>query len=357
VIDQQTQPQPVQWQLTVDALDALVVMVGDSGRIVAANENARQAAATIGFADLLGAPIISLRGGEPWTTAIELARRATRASPAARSEITDAATGRTWEISAHYIPNQAGDSRLVMMDDITNVVALEANSRRNERVADLGRLVGNVAHEVRNPLFSMSATVDALEARMGTNPQITRYIDNLRRELKRITSLMHDLLEYGKPPILDAQVEPLNIALLEAISVAAPAAAVRNVTLHCDPTACRETALVDRGRIAQAIQNLIENAIQFSTPGGSVHVRLEGTDIDGERWLACTVDDDGPGFPTDVLPLVFEPFYTTRRGGTGLGLSIVQRIVEIHGGQAFAENRPEGGGRVSIRIPARGGDT
>jgi signal transduction histidine kinase len=202
----------------------------------------------------------------------------------------------------------------------------------------------------------MSATLDALEARMGNNPHITRYLENLRRELKRITSLMHDLLEYGKPPILDAQVEPLNIALLEAIAVAAPAAGARNVTLHCDASACSETALVDRSRIAQAIQNVVENAIHFSAPGGSVHIRLEGTDIDGERWLTCTVDDDGPGFPGDVLPFVFEPFYTTRRGGTGLGLSIVQRIVEIHGGQAFAQNRPEGGGRVSIRIPARGGE-
>jgi two-component system sensor histidine kinase FlrB len=65
------------------------------------------------------------------------------------------------------------------------------------------------------------------------------------------------------------------------------------------------------------------------------------------------VEDNGPGFPDDVLPHVFEPFYTTRAGGTGLGLSIVQRIVEIHGGKAFASNREGGGARVTICIPAR----
>ena len=107
---------------------------------------------------------------------------------------------------------------------------------------------------------------------------------------------------------------------------------------------------VDRGRLAQVFQNLIENAIQHSQRGGQVLFRAERAGEDGVRFA---VEDSGPGFLPGDLHHVFEPFFTRRRGGTGLGLSIVQRIVEQHGGQVSAANRPERGAVMTLILPVR----
>ena len=109
---------------------------------------------------------------------------------------------------------------------------------------------------------------------------------------------------------------------------------------------------VDRGRIAQVFQNLLENAIQHSPKGTTVLFRadrVEG-DRDGVRFA---VEDAGPGFLPGDLHRVFEPFFTRRRGGTGLGLSIVQRIVDQHGGEVLAANLSSGGAAITVYLPLR----
>ncbi|HEU4522233.1 MAG TPA: ATP-binding protein [Thermoanaerobaculia bacterium] len=344
-----------EWQFTVDALDALIAITGDRGTVIAANESARQAVAMGGLQSLIGTPLEILRPIEPWGKACELAHRVSEREPLARGAVDERYSGRTWDVIVRWIPGELGEARILVMTDVTNMVALEASARRNELIADLGRLVGNVAHEVRNPLFSMSATLDAMEARIGTPPAIARYTDKLRGELRRITTLMQDLLEYGKPPLLEARLERVSAPLLDAISSVATTASARDIHIDCDATSGDGLALLDRNRMAQAFHNILENAVHYATPGSTVAIRLARTEVEGQVWVAASVEDDGPGFPEDVLPSVFEPFYTTRAGGTGLGLSIVQKIVQMHGGQAYASNRIEGGARVTICLPERAG--
>ena len=112
--------------------------------------------------------------------------------------------------------------------------------------------------------------------------------------------------------------------------------------------------LADRARVSQVLQNLIENAVHFSPAGGRVEVSLAVAEADGERYVECSVKDSGPGFDPSDLPRLFEPFFTRRRGGTGLGLSIVKRIVYDHGGEVTADNHPQGGAVVKVRLRAVG---
>jgi len=100
--------------------------------------------------------------------------------------------------------------------------------------------------------------------------------------------------------------------------------------------------------------NLIENALQHSPAGGTVRLTAALVRSEGRIWVECVVEDSGPGIRAEDLPHVFEPFFTRRRGGTGLGLSIVERIVADHGGTLAAQNRPEGGARLTVRLPATG---
>jgi signal transduction histidine kinase len=145
----------------------------------------------------------------------------------------------------------------------------------------------------------------------------------------------------------------LKEPVAEAVGRVAARAHAKHVVIFNDVKGTEGQVLIDGGRIAQALQNLLENAIHHTPSGSSVTVAGWSFESGGRRWLCLTVDDSGPGFTAESLSSVFEPFYTTRPGGTGLGLSIVQRIVSIHGGRVFASNREEGGARMTIWLPLR----
>ncbi|HSP15600.1 MAG TPA: ATP-binding protein [Thermoanaerobaculia bacterium] len=338
-----------EWQSLAEALDTPVVLLDSDGVVLRANAAALEL--TGSEQGIVGEPLSRFATGEPWWRVLELLRIVSPSTPTVRAQASDVSSGLSWDISVHDLHDS---TRLIVMRDVTNLLALECNARQNERVADLGRLVGNVAHEVRNPLFAMSATVDALEARYGVvESNLRRYTDNLRRELGRITALMQDLLEYGKPPLLDAKIEPISLAVGDAIDVVRKLARPKLIEIDDRSSGHDLPVLMDRSRLARAIQNLLENAIHYSPQASSIAVATDIIDIEGSCWVSCSVEDHGPGFPADALGMVFEPFYTTRPGGTGLGLSIVQRIVQMHGGRVFASNRPEGGASVAIWLPLR----
>ena len=167
---------------------------------------------------------------------------------------------------------------------------------------------------------------------------------------------MRDLLEYGKQSSDERAPGRIVDVVTQAFSGCSPISERTGVRLRSRVAADLPALPMDFGRLVQVFQNLIENGIQHASAGGSVSVTATVERGGMGAVLRCTVEDDGPGFRTDDLPRVFEPFFTKRRGGTGLGLSIVQRILEQHGGAASAGNRPEGGGRVTILLPLPAGD-
>lgn len=230
-------------------------------------------------------------------------------------------------------------------------VLLEQKVRRKEAVSAMGALVGGLAHEVRNPLFAISSTLDALEARLGVQPAATPYLATLRAEMQRMGRLMNELLDYGRPVTAGLVTEPLGNVLEEAVQSCAPLAARAEVTVETDRDLPALPVPMDRPRLIQVFQNLIQNAIEHTPPGQRVLVGVKPEARLGQRGLSCAIRDFGPGFDPGDLGRVFEPFFTRRRGGTGLGLSIVHRIVQEHSGQVEAANHPEGGGVVSVWLP------
>jgi PAS domain S-box-containing protein len=226
---------------------------------------------------------------------------------------------------------------------------LTESMRRSERMAAMGTLVAGVAHEVRNPLFNLTSTLDVFETRLQPRPEDRRYLDTLRRELNRLAALMRELLDYGRPPELALRSGEVEDALREAVSFSEGLATLAQVRLRVEQDGRLPPVLMDRPRLVQALQNLIQNAVQHSPRGGEVVARAEREPNGGA--VTCTVKDSGTGFQPEDLPHVFEPFFTRRRGGTGLGLSLVQRIVEQHGGSVVAANHPEGGALMTVRLP------
>jgi signal transduction histidine kinase len=167
---------------------------------------------------------------------------------------------------------------------------------------------------------------------------------------------MQDLLEYGRPSGPQLAPGSLSEVLAAAIATCLPQAAAAGVTLEqrVSSELCR--LALDRGRLHQVFQNLIQNGIQHCREGGVVTVSAHRVEDSAASWIRCTVEDSGRGFLAEDLPRVFEPFFTRRRGGTGLGLAIAQRIVEEHGGTIAAANRPGGGAVVTLLLPCAAGE-
>lgn len=226
-----------------------------------------------------------------------------------------------------------------------------AELRRSETMAALGALVSGVAHQVRNPLFSISAALDALEARQPAQAETRRHFEVMRSELTRLNALMQELLEYARPPAVTFVPGQLATVLADALRACQPLAEHTGVSLPPAPPPTVAQVAMDRPRLAVLFENLLTNAIHMAGRGGHVEVAIGEVEADGRTWIECAVRDSGPGFLEEDMARAFEPFFSKRAGGTGLGLAIVRRCAEQHGGSVHIVNRPGGGAEVAVRLP------
>jgi PAS domain S-box-containing protein len=339
-----------EWQRTFDAVESLLIVLDGGGRVAQLNHSASRVLAKFGK-DVGGRRLDELGPGQPWARAGEVLAEARRTAAVASGQAREEGVGRTWDITAFPISARPGHEAgtVVVARDITRIVELQESLRRGETMAALGSLVAGVAHEVRNPLFSISAIVDTLERDFGGREEFDAYSSLLRAQVARLSQLMQDLLDYGKPGVLRLAEASLPDLIRRATDGCRVLAREGGVNIQEDLPADLPPVALDASRVEQVIENLVANAIQHSPPGSTVRVlvRLQGGAV------SCSVEDEGPGLAEADTTRVFEPFFSRRKGGTGLGLSIVQRIVESHGGQVTAANRPRGGAVFSVTLPVR----
>jgi len=339
-----------EWKETFDTVTTPILIMERSGAIVRVNRAALELSG-LSEAEIEGRPIDAIGDGEPWQTASQLVSYIAGERQGTTAEAKDAG-GRTWDIIAtHFSAPDGGAERVILvLWEITGIVELQETLRRSETLSAMGTLVAGVAHEVRNPLFGISATLDAFHEEMS-QPGYAECGATLRQEVNRLVHLMQELLEYGKPAALSIERGDLNEVVADAVESRRSAARAAQVEIRNAMTSKMPTLLMDPMRLRQVFENLIDNAIQHSDPGMTVHIDGAVVDHAGRQWVECRVEDEGPGFAPQDFDRVFEPFFSQREGGTGLGLSIVQRIVEEHSGKVLAANRPEGGGSIRVLFP------
>jgi len=261
------------------------------------------------------------------------------------------------EVAVHLVissiaePSAGIRGGLVLVSDLPaeHKDALPRWIRQGEPRSAMGTLLAGVAHEVRNPLFGISTTLDAFEARLETDHPHRGFLRALRKEVNRMGDLMTELLDYGRPVDLQPSVETLQSMVFEAIEHCHALTLQRDVTVKVETPRDLPAIRMDRRHTVRVLKHLIANAVQHSPRRGEVRVRLEATDDGRQR---CTVRDQGKGFAEQALDRIFEPFYSKRQGGVGLGLSIVQRFVHELGGTVRAFNHLEGGAAVEVSFPA-----
>ncbi len=235
----------------------------------------------------------------------------------------------------------------VIFQDLTEMRAMEERVRRSEQLAELGRVAAGLAHELRNPLASMSGSVELLRGGGGIGGEERRLLDIVLREAARLDQLVTRFLEWSRPAPPRREATDLSRLLDETLAVFRndPGAAQVRLETDLEPAA----AACDPDQMRQVIWNLLANAAQ-AMDGGGGRIRVScAADAAGVRVV---VADDGPGIEPGDLPRLFEPFFTTKREGTGLGLATVQRIVDAHGGTVEVESWPGRGAAFTVRLPA-----
>ncbi|HYK19819.1 MAG TPA: PAS domain S-box protein, partial [Pyrinomonadaceae bacterium] len=194
------QQSAIEWRQTFNAIDFPVLIVDLAGAIKRSNLAAEQIVG-VGAEQIGGRRVSELGANQPWKKAGELIE-SLRVNPApVTEEVKDDATGKTWAITVYHISEfgSVGERAILIAQDITKRAELEASLRQSEMMSLLGSLVAGVAHEVRNPLFGISSILDAFETRFSDRTEYLRYTNVLRDEVGRLTILMEELLEYGKP--------------------------------------------------------------------------------------------------------------------------------------------------------------
>jgi PAS domain S-box-containing protein len=342
-----------EWMLTFDALATAIMVLDGTGRVTRLNQAALELLGAADYDGVIGRRPEELSRREPWTTVARLKKRLDDGEPA-NAEVHDPESDKTWLVTLRPMDRGPGGDEgcLLTARDLSEIVALQQALGRTQTMAAMGSLVAGVAHEVRNPLFSISATLDAFELQFQSLAEAREHIGVLRKGVGRLSDLMAELLEYGRPNDTRLTADCLRDVLEDAIESCRPQAAAAGATVADQIGPGLPSVPMERRRLMLVFRNVVENALHHTPPGGLVTVEATARVEAGARIVECLVRDQGPGFHEQDLSRVFEPFYTRRPGGTGLGLAIAQRIVHEHGGSIAVFNHPAGGGAVSVRLPS-----
>src|SRR6478736_2415840 len=218
------------WTATFDAVPMMVLLLDGDFRIQRLNRAAR-ASMEAPWKELLHRALTEVPG-VLWAAAAAAARQAQLHGMPRAEQVDEGRGGRTWNVVAAPMRTSSGGETVLVIRDTTELAELQRNLARERTMSALGALVAGVAHEVRNPLFAISATLDAFEARFGTEPEYSRYTGNLRPEVERLSTLMRDLLEYGRPAELQLVQGDITAVVRETIARSEAAAATRGIRLE-----------------------------------------------------------------------------------------------------------------------------
>ncbi|HWM87888.1 MAG TPA: ATP-binding protein, partial [Kofleriaceae bacterium] len=240
--------------------------------------------------------------------------------------------------------------RVVNFQDLTDLRKMEVSVKQAERLAVVGGLAAAVAHEIRNPLASISGSIELLGQMPQSDEDSRALMGIVTREIDRLNGLLTDLLDYANPRPLKAA--PIDLAELvrDTVRVFGQDRGLAGVTVdtRMDDRADGVPYHGDAAKLRQVLWNLIRNAAEAAAQGGG-HVVVELRP--GAHEVAVRVRDDGPGIPREHRERVFEPFFTTKSRGSGLGLATVINLVNDHRGTVQLESQPGRGTCLTVRLP------
>ncbi len=244
-----------------------------------------------------------------------------------------------------------GSSAIVR--DITERKKLEKRLLQSERLATIGKMAARIAHEIRNPLSSISLNAELLEEEIlsfssGEKEEAQGLLRAISEEVDRLTQLTEEYLQFSRLPQSHFSLGNVNAVLEDLLNFMAPEIQKRHIHLEVelDPTVPEMD--LDRSQLRQAFVNIIRNALEAMPRGGMLSIV---TRVPDENWVDISISDTGEGIRIENITKIFDPFYTTKDVGTGLGLPMSQQIISDHHGSVTCQSTPGKGTTFRIRLP------
>ncbi|HWC03637.1 MAG TPA: ATP-binding protein [Methylomirabilota bacterium] len=339
-----------------ERLQNAVVLLGPDGTVAFANAPAER---------LLGRSLAGRPLAEALPPAHQLASLAAAmlqggASPLHETVTLPAGAGepREWAVSGYPLREDAEPGGgLLVLRDLEPVRAVESLVSYSQKLAALGRLTSGVTHEVKNPLNAMRIHLELLRARLAqsghpTPSEIAENIDVIAHEIQRLDRVVQGFLRFVRPQDLRLAPVDINTVLSDVARVARPEAARAGVEIVLEPGRDLPRVTADAGLIAQASANLVSNAVQAMSGGGTLVVASRRAAPNG---VEIRVSDQGVGIPPENLEKIFRLYFTTKAGGSGIGLAMVYRIVQMHDARVDVESTVGKGTTVTLTLPAAPG--
>jgi two-component system sensor histidine kinase PilS (NtrC family) len=277
-----------------------------------------------------------------------------------RMEFIDNRNGKERVLSAKLAPLQGRDESslgaVIDFQDITGIREMEAKLKKSDRLAAIGELSARIAHEVRNPLASISGSVQLIAESHAIPEDDRKLLEIVLRETSRLDRMVNEFLQYARPVPPVKSTFFLKPLIEETVALIRGDGRFTNVKISYD-TPDSLKIFADFSQLKQVLLNLLLNAAEAIAGEGSVVITahiLENRQNDmnaSPGMVEVSVTDTGEGIAENNMRLMFEPFFTTKSGGSGLGLATVYRIIESHNGAISVESKAGNGSRFRITLP------
>jgi len=245
-----------------------------------------------------------------------------------------------------------GPGLLLTFQDVTGIKKLERDAAIQQRLAAVGEMAAGIAHEIRNPLASMSGSIQILRQELPLSAEQDQLMDIVLRESERLNSTIRSFLAYARPHRFQIARFDVRRAINDTALLLRHSSEVSEGHVILVDVPKEELAYeADEGQIKQIVWNLATNGVRAMPKGGRLRL-MAGVDT-GSGHIVISVQDEGVGIPAEEIEKLFQPFHGRFAKGTGLGLAIVHRIVSDFGGEIRVSSQPGGGTTVSVRLPAR----
>ncbi len=235
--------------------------------------------------------------------------------------------------------------KVLLIKDLSEIIALKNEVTRNQRLAAIGRLAGGVAHEIRNPLSSIKGFATYFKERYAKVPEDQKIANIMIDEVTRLDRVVGQLQDFSRPVTIRKKATDLNLLIQDALMLVEQQTKEHHIDVKrlIDPN--MTSVWIDGERIRQVLLNLFINAIDAMKQGGTLTVQAERS---AKEDLTIHVRDTGPGIGSEMINHIFDPYFTTKSTGTGLGLAIAHNIINTHGGTLTVTSRPHEGATLTI---------
>ncbi len=323
-----------------------LISLNDAGKIVSCNEKA-QAILNVSCSDALGRKAVEIIPA-PLKKILEAIPVQSGMLERDIELISADGKDQTWAVLAANLTDEGIPAgKIMLMRDVTSIRQLEKEVARSRHLSSISSLAAGVAHEIRNPLSSIKGFAVYLKERLSADAEDKKTADIIIEEVERLNRVISQLIEFARPLELKKEKTLFLDLIKHAIKLISAEAQKNQITISTNMKYDAPLIEVDPDKIKQVLLNIFLNSLAAMKKGG----QLDITFVPEKENLCVVVSDTGIGIDKMELPLIYDPYFTSKPEGTGLGLAVVQKIMEAHGGEIMVESAAGQGTKVFLRFP------